>query len=65
MSTFYCPKDCPKRQVGCHSGCPDYNKLVEMNRQRNEARRKENEIRVAVSNVQYHGLKKSKKEKNL
>ena len=65
MSTIYCPANCPKRKVGCHSGCPDYAKMVEENRARKEAQRRENETRVAVGGVQYYGLNKSKKERNL
>ena len=64
MKRLGCPKDCPDRQVGCHSNCPNYAELVKANEQRKAAQFRENQINVAVSQVQYHGLKHSMKRRN-
>ncbi len=56
-------KDCQDRYPACWGSCPKYLAAKAEHDKRVEARRKANDTRVAINDVQYNGLKKHRKEK--
>lgn len=55
--------ECPKRYPGCSATCPDYIRDKAESDRRAQAERKAKETNSAIKAVQYHSLRKNRKEK--
>ena len=56
-------KNCPDRHTACWGGCPKYQQAKAEHEKRKQARQQHHNTSSAINSVQYHGLKRKKKER--